>query len=412
MTTRDQGLAGGAPATNEREDAATPKAPRPKRALPTPSQTHRAPPAAESGPRVKDRAGAEPVDGPLAAEPVLVAIAPANDSSSPPPDRVAPPPKVPPPRAMAASLGLARLGRCELFVEIARGGMATVHLGRWHGAGGFSKTVAVKRLHAQFASDPSFVRMLLDEARVVSRIRHPNVTSTIDVLESAGEIFIVMDYVHTVTLAQLVRQSASARWRLPVAIALRVIHGMLQGLHAAHEATDERGERLNVIHRDVSPENVIVAVDGHAHLIDFGVAQALGRLTHSREGEVKGKIRYLAPEQLLGDTINAQTDVFSAAIVLWQLLCGRHLFRGDNPGAISHAILGLDPPDPSTINRSTAPCRRSSIASCAEAWRAIAATAGRAPPTWPTPSSAVRRWPRTARWASGSSAWAPSASRS
>jgi eukaryotic-like serine/threonine-protein kinase len=274
------------------------------------------------------------------------------ESSRPPAESLPPIDSVPPGSPVVATR---QIGRCELFSEIASGGMATVHLGRWHGAGGFSKTVAVKRLHSHIAANPEFVRMLIDEARVVSRIRHPNVNSTIDVLEDHGELFIVMDYVHGVTLAQLVRQTKREREPLPERMALRMIQCVLHGLHAAHEATDEHGRRLNVIHRDVSPENIIVGVDGYAHLIDFGIARALGRLTHSMEGELKGKLSYLAPEQLIGEKPTAQTDVFSASIVLWQMLTGRRLFDGDNAGAISHAILTEDPPPPSTIQPHLSP---------------------------------------------------------
>src|SRR5690606_17310009 len=142
---------------------------------------------------------------------------------------------------------LRQVGRCELFAEIAHGGMATVYLGRWLGAGGFAKTVAVKALHRQYARDPEFVRMFLDEARVVARVRHPNVMPTIDLVEDDGELFIVMDFVQGTTLAHLLRQMKRRRERMPIGVALRIITGVLQGLHAAHEATNERGEPMEII---------------------------------------------------------------------------------------------------------------------------------------------------------------------
>lgn len=262
---------------------------------------------------------------------------------------------MPPPRRRADDVTGKRLGRCILGTEIARGGMATVHLGRWHGAGGFAKTVAVKRLHPQYATDPEFVNMLLDEARVVSRIRHPNVTSTIDVLDSDGELFIVMDYVHGVTLAHLLRQMKRSNQHVPVRVAARIVNGMLHGLHAAHEATDEAGERLEIIHRDVSPENVIIGVDGYSHLIDFGIARALGRHSHSTEGQVKGKLRYLSPEQVSGEDLHGQSDVFSASIVLWESLVRKRLFRGENAGAIAYEIMHRQPTPPSMLRPDVAP---------------------------------------------------------
>src|SRR5690606_10341520 len=206
-----------------------------------------------------------------------------------------------------------QVGRCELFAEIAHCGMATIHLGRWVGAGGFAKTVAVKALHPQFARDPEFVKMFLAEARVVARIRHPNVMPTIDLVEEAGELFIVMDYIHGATLAHLMRAARRAGERMPTDIVLRIVAGMLQGLHAAHDAKNAQGEPMCVIHRDVSPENVLIGVDGYARLIDFGIATAMGRFSATGEGQVKGKIGYLTPEQVLGDPLDRRTDVFSAS---------------------------------------------------------------------------------------------------
>ena len=275
---------------------------------------------------------------------------PSNPAPSDPPSNPVAD-SFPPPKPTATR----RLGRCVLGSEIARGGMATVHIGRWHGAGGFAKTVAVKRLHPQYAGDPAFVNMLLDEARVVSRIRHPNVTSTIDMLDSEGELFIVMDYVHGVTLAHLLRQLKRKKERLPVRIAMRIVNGVLHGLHAAHEATDEAGTRLELIHRDVSPENVIVGVDGYARLIDFGIARALNRHSHSQDGQLKGKLRYLSPEQVMGDDLDGKSDVFSAAIVLWEALAGRGLYRGDNAGAIAFQIATQKPKSPSELRPDVSP---------------------------------------------------------
>ncbi len=240
-----------------------------------------------------------------------------------------------------------KVGRCELFSEIGHGGMATVYLGRWVGAGGFAKTVAVKALHKQYARDDEFVKMFLDEARVVARIRHPNVMPTIDLVDEQGELFIVMDYVEGVTLAHLMRQLRRRKQLVPVEMSLRIATGVLHGLHAAHQAKNPKGESLCVIHRDVSPENILVGVDGYARLIDFGIASALGRHSDTRAGQVKGKTSYLTPEQVRGDPLGPPTDVFSAASVLWQALVGRRLFKARNLGEITYKILNADIEAPS-----------------------------------------------------------------
>jgi serine/threonine protein kinase len=219
------------------------------------------------------------------------------------------------------------LGRYALYGEIAAGGMATVHFGRLLGQVGFSRTVAIKRLHPQFAKDPEFVSMFLDEARIAARVRHPNVVATIDVVATEGELFLVMDYVQGESLARLVRLSRQLKERIPPRIVVAVISGLLHGLHAAHEAKNERGENLSLVHRDVSPQNVLVGVDGITRVLDFGVAKAAGRLQTTREGHLKGKIAYMAPEQLRG-VASRQSDIYAAGIVLWEAITGEKLFAG------------------------------------------------------------------------------------
>jgi serine/threonine-protein kinase len=207
--------------------------------------------------------------------------------------------------------------------------MATVHYGRLLGPVGFSRTVAIKRLHPQFAQDPEFVTMFLDEARLAGRIRHPNVVATLDVVASSNEIFLVMDYVHGESLARIVREVVAHGTLIPLPIALRIATDALQGLHAAHEARDERGVPLNIVHRDISPQNILVGVDGAARLVDFGVAKAAGQGQTTREGQIKGKLGYMAPEQLRAGKVTRQTDIHAFATVLWEMLAGRRLFLGE-----------------------------------------------------------------------------------
>src|SRR5260370_3827434 len=168
------------------------------------------------------------------------------------------------------------IGRYLLFGEIATGGMASVHFARMSGAAGVSRTVAVKRLHANFARNSEFVAMFLDEARLVARIRHPNLVPTLDVVTTDGEIFLVMEYVPGESLAKLRRATFARQARTDPRIVAGVMSGVLHGLHAAHEAKDERGQSLNIVHRDVSPQNLLVGVDGVARVLDFGVAKAIG----------------------------------------------------------------------------------------------------------------------------------------
>jgi len=245
------------------------------------------------------------------------------------------------------------IGRYVLFAELASGGMATVHLGRLRGQAGFSRTVAIKRSHPGFAKDPEFVSMFLDEARIAARIQHPNVVPVLDVEARDGELFLVMDYVHGESLARL--------WRLcegrPIgpAIAGRIAADMLNGLHAAHNARSERGSLLEVVHRDVSPQNVLVGVDGVARVTDFGIAKAVNRIQTTHEGQLKGKLSYMAPEQLEEKHVDARTDVYATSVVLWELLTARRLHTSADAGATITRILTGKLPPPSRVARDIPP---------------------------------------------------------
>ena len=231
------------------------------------------------------------------------------------------------------------VGRYALYGAIAAGGMATVHLGRLLGPVGFSRTVAIKRLHPQYASDPEFVTMFLDEARLAARIRHPHVVPTLDVVATEGELFLVMDYVPGESVARLTRALREAKQSIPLRILSAIMVGALHGLHAAHEAKDERGQPLGIVHRDVSPQNVLVGSDGVSRVLDFGVAKAAGRMQTTQDGQVKGKLSYMPPEQLRGQNVTRQTDIYAVGVMLWELVTGKRLFAGENEGAIIGKIL-------------------------------------------------------------------------
>ena len=219
------------------------------------------------------------------------------------------------------------IGRYALFDELASGGMATVHLGRLLGPVGFGRTVAVKRLHEHFLKDEEFIAMFMDEARIVARIRHPNVVPMVDVVQSDKGLFLIMEYVHGETLSRLLRTCRANKELIPPKIVTSILYGVLLGLHGAHETKGADGTLLGVVHRDVSPQNIIVGADGTARVLDFGIAKAAGRAQVTREGQIKGKLAYMAPEQIRGQ-VDRRTDVFAASVVLWEALAGRRLHEG------------------------------------------------------------------------------------
>lgn len=224
------------------------------------------------------------------------------------------------------------IGRYAIYDEIASGGMAVVHLGRMLGQAGFSRTVAIKRLHPQFAKDPSFVAMFLDEARLAVRVQHPNVVAPLDVLVTDGEVLVVMEYVAGDTLARLQRSAAAQAIPPAPSVVVGVMSNALYGLHAAHEAVSEDGRPLHIVHRDISPQNIMVGTNGVARVLDFGVARAAIRSQATSNGEVRGKLAYMAPEQLEGEQLDLRVDVFAAGIVTWELLTQRRLFNPEKPG--------------------------------------------------------------------------------
>jgi eukaryotic-like serine/threonine-protein kinase len=222
------------------------------------------------------------------------------------------------------------LGRYEILMEVARGGMASVWLGRAKGSRGFTKLVAIKTMLPDVSDDPEFERMFLDEARVAAKIRHPNVAEIQDLGEEDNVLYLVMEWVDGDTLAGLQR-AAKSLGGLPVPIILRIASQTCAGLHAAHELRDETGESLDLIHRDISPANVLVSSQGFVKIVDFGIAKSKGRLHVTRAGAtVKGKTPYLSPEQLGGIQIDRRSDVFSLGALLYVLTTGLHPFRGDN----------------------------------------------------------------------------------
>jgi serine/threonine-protein kinase len=240
------------------------------------------------------------------------------------------------------------IGRYEILCAIASGGMATVYLGRVRGIAGFERLVAIKRCHPHLRQDAEFAAMFLDEARLAARIRHPNVVPTLDVVDDGESLCLVMEYVEGAQLSALLKAARAREEPLPAAIGVRVVLDALEGLHAAHELKGSDGACLDLVHRDVSPQNMLVGVDGVTRLADFGIAKATGGSVTTRSGEVKGKVAYMAPEQLLALGVTRRSDVYAAGVVLWELLVGQRLFRADSDAALINQVLRARPEAPST----------------------------------------------------------------
>jgi serine/threonine protein kinase len=232
-----------------------------------------------------------------------------------------------------------RVGRYEIVRRLASGGMGEVFLARAKGVGGFSKSVALKRLRTELAADPSFVAMFLDEARIAAMLDHSNIVQTIDVVLDGGTAWIVMEYLRGADVAELVRLLEERGRAFPVGAAVGVAVAVADALHYAHERLDEAGAPLDVVHRDVSPANVIVTLDGTVKVVDFGIARANVRATETAVGTVKGKLLYMSPEQCRGERIDRRSDVFSLGVTLYEMLTGTPPHVGADEYELRKAIV-------------------------------------------------------------------------
>lgn len=239
-----------------------------------------------------------------------------------------------------------RFGKYLIVGELAVGGMAEILLAVQRGIEGFTKVVVLKRVLSHLSESPDFIRMFVDEARLAARLEHPNIVRTYEFGEVKGQYFTAMEYLPGEDLAKVLNTLSISRQRMPLHVAATVVSQLCAGLHCAHDLTDTAGRPLNLVHRDVSPANIILTYNGEVKIIDFGVAKT-NTNAQTLSGTIKGKLSYMSPEQLLSRGIDRRSDVFSAGVVLWEVLVGRPLFLRDNEAATLYAIMNDPIPPPS-----------------------------------------------------------------
>src|SRR5262245_57376812 len=244
------------------------------------------------------------------------------------------------------------LGDSELLVRIGRGGMATVWVARERTKNEEDRLVAVKAMLPELAEESEFVRMFLDEVRLVRSIRHPNIVQVYDVGEHDGVMWMSMEWVEGESLHTVIAEAGKRR-AIPPEMAVKIIADACAGLHAAHELRDENQKLRSVVHRDISPHNILIGTNGAVKLVDFGVAKAVGRVSEAtRAGQLKGKFGYMSPEQARGKVVDRRSDVFSLGIVLFELTTSRRLFRGDSDIETLRFVISAQVPRPTSLDRS------------------------------------------------------------
>lgn len=249
-----------------------------------------------------------------------------------------------------------KLGTFDILAKLADGGVGTIYLARRTGPKAFRRLVAIKRLHPHYASDASFVTMFTDEARLAARIHHANVVPVLELAADDDGYYVVMEYVEGSNLADLHFQAAKRDGKIPRAVAVRVILDALSGVHAAHEIEDDDGRIVNLVHRDISPQNILLGSDGLARVVDFGIARATQlRAFETLGASLKGKLEYMSPEQIECKPVDRTTDLFAMGIVLWEVVTGRRLFPAANQVTTIQRVC-FDPiPSPRTIDAGISP---------------------------------------------------------
>src|SRR5262245_41771780 len=238
---------------------------------------------------------------------------------------------------MATKMG-ARLGRYTVLKHLVTGGMADVLLGRTEGIEGFARHVVLKRIRPEHARDQRFIRMFLDEARVAANLHHQHIVQVHDVGEAGGEYFIAMEYIHGEDVRMLLQTASKGRAHVPLGYAIMIVSAAAAGLHYAHERRGPDKRSLGIVHRDISPSNILVGYDGAVKVVDFGIAKATMR-QETRSGSLKGKVSYMSPEQCKSDEIDRRSDVYSLGVVLYELATTTRLFRGENDYLVMDQIV-------------------------------------------------------------------------
>jgi serine/threonine-protein kinase len=241
------------------------------------------------------------------------------------------------------------LGRYRVVDEIGVGGMASVHLARMDGPGGFQKWVAIKRIHPHLVEDDQFVDMFLDEARIAAGINHANVAQVFDLGKDENTYWIAMEYLHGEPLREVMRRAEDKRAVVTPELAARICSDAAEGLHAAHELRGKNGQLLGLVHRDVTPHNLFLTYDGYTKVVDFGIAKVADRLSSTRAGTLKGKLAYMSPEQVRGAEVDRTTDIFALGVVLWELTTSQRLFRMDTDLDTLEKVQACVVPPPSSL---------------------------------------------------------------
>jgi serine/threonine protein kinase len=244
-------------------------------------------------------------------------------------------------------LPFSRLGRYGVRAKIAEGGMAIVYLGR--SSDTEHPIVALKVIRPEYARDMQFVAMFLDEAKLVSRLAHPSIVKVYEQASQEGQLFIAMELLFGQSLAAVWEASEKRGLRLSPEVVAFIGARIADGLHHAHELHDDAGVHQEVVHRDINPSNIFITYAGQVKIIDFGLAKAVDRLTSTMAGVVKGKLAYMAPEQVAGPSVDRRTDLFALGITLWELTVGRRLFKGANDVETMHNVREAKVPDPRTL---------------------------------------------------------------
>jgi len=240
-------------------------------------------------------------------------------------------------------------GRYELLRKLAAGGMGQVYLARQKGPVGFQKLLVVKRLLPHLSEDDEFIQMFLDEARIAALLNHPNIAQIYDLGEVDGTYYIAMEYVHGEAISDVLKRALQRRGAMPIAFKCRVIADAAAGLDAAHHARSPSGRKLALIHRDVSPQNVLVGFNGSVKIIDFGVAKAANKFSQTNVGQIKGKHAYMSPEQARGEPLDNRSDVFGLGTVFYEILTNTRLFKRESEMATLKAVVGARVTPPSEV---------------------------------------------------------------